>query len=276
VLPAECLPYLGQLNPGTSFNVVCCSQSPVPGAGVAQTAVVDLSPPGAPVGPGGSYPLFMLPQDVPMVQELNGGMQITPSGLFQLPSNNDGQPTQIEQVQITAPGQNQAGATGCLLVCPVPTLPLLGQLNPGLSLEVLCTSQAGSGKVAPGVQTALLDIQPAAGKLNPSQPLPLWVPVDMLPALGQLNVGASMDIIDTTEMPAGGSMLPVALVDIQQNPKPLGTGNTGQSGSANPAPPAASSGDSGDDSGDDDGGGKHKKHGEGSSKDHHEKDGGDD
>jgi hypothetical protein len=273
VLPAQSLPSLCQLNGSTSFTVVCYSQAPVSNTGaVAQTAVVDLSPPGGSLGPGGSLSLFMFPQDVPVVQQLNGGMQIKPAGLF--PSGSSGTPTQVAQVNVTEPGsmQNGKGSTGMLLVCPVPSLPLLGQLNPGLSFNVLCSSQAGKGKAGPGAQTALLNVQPTQGSVDPSQPLPMWVPVDTLPALGQLNGGASIGVIDTTEIPVGGStaMLPVAFVEIQQNPQAPLLPNNKQSGPSAGSQTAPSK-DQGDDSGDNDGKGHGKGQGKGKGKGHHQK-----
>jgi hypothetical protein len=240
VLPQESLPYLQQLNGGTGFSVVCLSQAPIASAGATvPTAVVDLSPPAGAVGPDGSFPLFMFPQDVPVVQQLNGGMPIIPVALYPMPSSGAGKPTQVAQVSVAepVPMQSKVGSPGCLLVCPVPSLPLLGQLNPELSFDVLCTSQAGAGKAGRAAQTALLDIQPAQGTLKPSQPLPILLPVDTLPALGQLNAGTTMDVIDVTEMPAGGVLLPVALVDVKQNPQALtppasnaGKGNKGGQG----------------------------------------------
>ena len=68
------------------FAVVCLSQVPVPGTGsMTQTAVVDLSPPAGATSAAGSFPLFMFPQDVPVVQQLNGGMQIQQVGMVQVP-----------------------------------------------------------------------------------------------------------------------------------------------------------------------------------------------
>lgn len=277
VLPAQSLPSMEQINGQTAFAVVCYSQAPIPGTGAtAQTAVVDLTPAAGAMGLDGSFPLFMFPQDVPVVQQLNGGMPVTPVGMFQLPGSGDSSPTQVAQVMVQGPQQRQTSQAGCLLVCPVPSLPLMGQLNPGLAFDVLCTCQAGTGKVAPSAQTALLNIQPIQGKIDPSQPLPVWMPVSTLPALGQLNVGTSMDVINVIEMPVGGTMLPAALVDVTQHPQPLGSAKNSPPAVTGPAQSAPSGGDQGDDSGSTGGEGKGKGHGKGNGKGQSKKDGGDD
>ncbi len=109
VVPAQSLPSLGQLNGSTTLTVVCYSQAPVSSTGgTAQTAVVDLTPPSGTTGPGGSFSLFMFPQDVPAVQQLNDGMQVVPTGLFQLPSSGANTSTPIAQVKIAETGQMQA------------------------------------------------------------------------------------------------------------------------------------------------------------------------
>ena len=272
VLPRQCLSYLPQFNGNTGFTVVCLSQVPIPNTGAAaQTAVVDLSPPGGSIGPNGSFPLFMFPQDVPLVQQLNGGMPINPVAIYQVPTRKrvpggSGTPAQIAQVNVAEPGQVQGktGPIGFLLVCPVPSLPLLGQLNPGLSFQVLCISQVGTGKVSPGAQTALLDIQPTQGIVDLSQPLPMLLPVDILPALGQLNVGTTLDVINVTEVPVSGrnAVLPVALVDVTQSaqaPSPPGNEQPGSPGD-----------NEDDDSGDGHGKGHGKGHGNGQG--HHKND----
>jgi hypothetical protein len=254
VLPCQCLTYMQQLNAGTGFKLVCLSQVPAPGTGgMAQTAVVDLSPPAQATGPTGSFPLFMFPQDVPTVQQLNGGMGLQTTAIIPV-TDVTGKTVPVAQVSVPGPGQSQTGQTGCLLVCPMPSLPLMKQLNPGLSMTVLCTSLVGAGKGNPASQTALLDVQPTHGIVDPSQPLPMLVPLDTLPALGQLNSGSIINVIDVSAVPAGGSaVLPVALIGVTQ-----------QEQSLNPSSPAK--GDDEDEG--DDSQGKGKGHGKDQGKDH--------
>jgi len=261
VLPRQSLSYMPQLNGSTGFSVICLSQVPDPGTGSTnQTAVVDLSPPAGATSPAGSFPLFMFPQDVPAVQQLNGGMMIQTTAIIPVQSGA-GKQTQVAQVSVTAPGQSQTptAQSGCLFVCPVPSLPLLGQLNPGLTFNVLCTSQAGGGKGNPASQTALLDVQPTHGIVDPSQPLPMMVPVDTLPMLGQLNTGSIIDVTEVWTTPLGNSaVLPVALINVTQNEQSLSASNSGSGGN----------GDDEDDDGEGHGKGKGKDKGKGNNKDH--------
>lgn len=261
VLPRQSLPYIQQLNAGTSFSLVCLSQTSVPGTtGAAQTAVLDLSPPAGAVSSTGSFPLFMFPQDVPVVQQLNGGMGIQTTAIIPV-TDVTGKTTQVAQVSVSGPGQsqNQTGQAGCLIVCPIPSLPLVQQLNPDLSMKVLCTSQSGAGKGNPASQTVLLDLQPTHGIVDPSQPLPMLVPVSLLPTLGQLNSGSIIDVTEVRMAPFGSNaVLLVALINVTQNEQPLASSNTGNA-------------DNSDDQGEDEnsqGKGNGKGHGKGHDKEH--------
>lgn len=221
VLPGPSLSSLRKLNPKVSFNVLCLSQVPIMSTGaVTQTAVVDVVPPNGASNPG-SIGLFMFPPDVLLTQQLNQGANVSPVAFFPMPPGTSGVPTQVAQVNITETTQKPTSLQDLALVCPVSSLPLLPLLNPGMSFSVLRVSQV-AGSFGPTTQTALVGIQQQGG-VDPAQPFPLFVPVSDLPALGQLNIGSTIQVVNVFQAPLGstGQVIPVAFVKITPNSQAL-------------------------------------------------------
>jgi hypothetical protein len=215
VVPWQSVPTVRQLNPDTDVEVLRLAQMPLTGGGApAQTAVVDLLQAPLPSDPPGSLPLFLFPQDLPLLEQLNGGAAFTSMGLFQAPP--DGGTAPVAQVAITEPGQSQDpnAPAEFVMFCPAPRLPAMAQMNPGLQFDLHRIAQvpAGGGQVT---QTALVGICPNGGSYKPDQSLPLYLPASEIPTLQQLNMGAAIDVVNVS--PAGSG-------------KTGQTGQTGQSG----------------------------------------------